>query len=52
MAYSTVLKEDPMIGKLVFAGFAGLLVAALLIVLPLIAVALAMLTKVIPALGG
>ena len=41
-----------MFGKLVFAGFAGLFLAAILAVLPVIAAALAVLTKVVPALGG
>ncbi len=40
-----------MIEKLVFAGFAGLFLAAILAVLPVIAAALAVLTKIIPALG-
>jgi len=38
--------------NLMFAGFAGLFFAAVLAILPVIAAAIAMLTKVIPALGG
>jgi len=38
--------------NLMFAGFAGLFLAAVLAILPVIAAAIAMLTKVIPALGG
>jgi len=41
-----------MFEKLVIAGFAGLFLAAILAVLPVIAAALAMLTKITLALGG